>query len=286
MIYIKKFLKRNFPNFHEILFIIYNNILLKRKNVKISGWGLKTSTTIPWDSISKNRTSKGFISTKKKLDDKIKSKEFYLAQIENYYDNTNFQDVLDHYEELNYRHYVIYYSALLAFENTNSRNVVECGSAEGMSIFFCIYNFKKDGNYKVYLYDSWEMLRENELKTKEDLVRKGRYYYLNIDLIKNNLKEFKDHIIYNKGFIPKSFKTTINPDKISWLHIDLNSSMPTLESLKFFYPKLENNGVILLDDYGHDGYADSRVVIEDFFENKNIQFLQLMTGQALVVKKE
>jgi len=283
---IKKIIKKKFPNLYNIIFIFYNHILLRRKNdIKFSGWGLQTTTVNPWENNLKNNTSLGFINTKQKLDKKIRSREFYLAQIENYYENENFSDVLNHYEELNYRHYVVYYSAMVAYENTTSRNVVECGVAEGMTIFFCIANYNKDKNFKAYLYDSWEMMRKNELRTKEDLQREKNYSYLNLDVIKNNLKDFQSNIIYNKGFIPESFKTSNNPENISWLHIDLNSSFPTLEALKFFYPKLETNGVVLFDDYGHDGFEDTREVVENFFKDKKIQFLQLMTGQVLIIKK-
>jgi hypothetical protein len=60
--------------------------------------------------------------------------------------------------------------------------------------------------------------------------------------------------------------------------------MPTFEALKFFFPKLESKGVILLDDYGHETYEDTRLIVEKFFENKNVLFFQLMTGQVIIIK--
>ena len=58
------------------------------------------------------------------------------------------------------------------------------------------------------------------------------------------------------------------------------------KTLDFFYEKIEKNGVILFDDYGHDTFEDTRVVVEEFFKDKKINFLQLMTGQVIVTKKE
>ena len=135
---IKNILKKNFPNFFEILSIFYNKILLRKENIKFSGLGFKSSASIPWDGISKNQTSKGFLETKKEIVEKIKSKEFYLAQLENDGENLLFEDILNHFEELNYRHYHVFYSAIVAFENTKSRNIVECGVGAGMSAFFCM----------------------------------------------------------------------------------------------------------------------------------------------------
>jgi len=285
-IYIKRYFKKNFPNFFEILKIFWTNIVKgKKSNIKFSGWGLTTTLSTPWLGCSKNKTYIGFNNAKKILDNKIKNKEFTLQQAKNYYENVSFEDAFNLYEELRYRHYVVYYSALAAFENTKSKNIVECGVAEGQSIFFALSKFKEDKNYKAYLYDGWGKLRSRELTTEKDKKRENSYSFLDLEVTKKNLSEFNNNIIYNKGFIPESLQTSTNPENISWLSIDLNSSMPTLEALNFFYPKLEKNGVILFDDYGFDSYEDTRLVIENFFENKEVLFFQLMTGQALVIKK-
>ena len=62
--------------------------------------------------------------------------------------------------------------------------------------------------------------------------------------------------------------------------------MPSIETLKFFYPKLETNGVVLINNYGFEDFDDTRIEVENFFKNKKTHFLQLMTGQAMVIKKE
>ncbi len=285
---IKRFLINNFPNFFKILQIIKNNIFLNEKNKNFSGWGLETSLFLPWDNkeIFHNKTSKGFIESKNRLDEKIKNKEFFLGQIENYKDNLSFDDVLKHFSELTYRHYVVYYSAITAYQNTSSRNIVECGVAHGMAIYFAINVFFSDQNCKVFLYDSWQTMRDNELKSEKDFLKKGEYHYLDISITKKNLSEYQSKTVFNKGFIPEIFKSSKNPNNISWLHIDLNSSYATKKTLEFFYEKIEKNGVILFDDYGHDTYEDTRIVIEEFFKDKKINFLQLMTGQVIVTKKE
>ena len=171
-------------------------------------------------------------------------------------------------------------------KNTKSRNIVECGVGAGMSAFFCMSYYKKDKDFKLYLYDSWSGMRENELKTEKDLKRAGRYNYITLEMTKKNLKDFDKNVIYNKGFIPSIFKNNLGPDNLSWLHIDLDSSMPSIETLKFFYPKLETNGVVLINNYGFEDFDDTRIEVENFFKNKKTHFLQLMTGQAMVIKKE
>ena len=93
-----------------------------------------------------------------------------------------------------------------------------------------------------------------------------------------------NQVIFNRGYIPEVFKNVKNPEVLSWLHIDTNSSIATLDSLNFFYEKLENNGVILFDDYGDINYEDTRKVIDSFLNNKKGNFLHFPTGQAFFIK--
>ena len=43
--------------------------------------------------------------------------------------------------------------------------------------------------------------------------------------------------------------------------------------------------MILFDDYGHSSFSETRLEVEKFFEDKDCDFLQFMTGQAMIVKK-
>ena len=113
----------------------------------------------------------------------------------------------------------------------------------------------------------------------------GLYEHISIENTKKNLLNYKDNIYFNQGYIPNSFQKNNGPNELSWLHIDLNSSKPTLDSLEYFYPKLEKNGIILFDDYSWNGYEKTRELIEIFLEDKEGEFLHLPTGQAFFVKK-
>lgn len=256
--------------------------VVRKKYIKFKGWGLISNTNPPWQGSLKNKTAHGYIDIEKKLINRIKEKNFSVTQFD--YKINSIGDIINILNDLRYRHYYVYYSALKAFENTKSRNIVECGTCDGLTVYFCMNVFANDKKSKFYLYDSWEAMREKELVSNLERRNIGMYNHLDINNTKKNLDEF-DNVIFNKGFIPESLEISTNPKSISWLHIDLNASMPTLESLKFFYPKIEKNGVMLFDDYGSVGYEDTRDVIENFFIDKDVEFLHLPTGQAIVIKK-
>lgn len=64
----------------------------------------------------------------------------------------------------------------------------------------------------------------------------------------------------------------------------MNSYLPELATLEYFYPKLIPGGVIYLDDYGWHGYEKLREVVDEFFENKPDKLLHLASGNSIIVK--
>ena len=105
---------------------------------------------------------------------------------------------------------------------------------------------------------------------------------MDISVTKKNLSEFGDNVIYHQGYIPSVCQNPPNsPKSIVYLHIDLNSAMPTKDVLEFFYPRLVSGGVILFDDYGGIGYEDTRRVIDEYLSDKAGIIIKLPTGQAI-----
>lgn len=256
--------------------------LFKTKLIKFNGWGLISERDLPWDSIYKNNHLKNFEKIEKKLLYKIKNKKFYLSQFKSF--QNSFKKNYDILNGLKYRHYYVYLSTLIADKNTKSQNYVECGVCDGLTIFFNSLLHNKHKKKKIYLYDSWSKIRNKDFVNEKEKNKTDTYSYLDIKNTKNNLIDFKKSLIFNKGYIPEIFQTSKNPNKICWLHIDLNASKPTLNSLNFFYKRLEKNGVILIDDYGDENYIDTRKVIDYFLLKKNDILWQLPTGQAIIFK--
>ena len=173
----------------------------------------------------------------------------------------------------------------MKFTSCSKYNFVECGVGDGVTTFFSLReinnNNKIKENFSMHLYDSWSEMKKDNL-LKEELSNVGKYFNLNIELTKSNLKEFEKKIIFHQGYIPESFSKVPNsPDEIVFLHIDLNSAIPTKATLDFFFPKITHGGIILFDDYGWEGYDETKQVIDKYFYNKSGMLLKLPTGQAI-----
>ena len=239
---------------------------------RFSGWGMTSIHEFPW-----NDEYQGDVFRKASND--IKNEFDFVGNTTNV--NKNRMD------SLLWRHWNISYAARseLEFADTTEYNFVECGTSEGKTAFFAlreIYEHKKIvNNFTMHLYDEWGAMK-NEGLTEDESMRTGDYAELSIDRTKKHLVEFSDKIIYHQGHIPESLSALPEPpNSIVFLHIDLNSAQPTIDTLNFFLPRLSKRAIILFDDYGWIQYKDTRKAIDEFFSDKNGVLQKLPTGQAI-----
>ena len=92
-------------------------------------------------------------------------------------------------------------------------------------------------------------------------------------------KSFIDRRSNSGNVAPKS-----GPEKISYLHLDMNCSTPEVAAAYFFWERLVPGALILLDDYAYHGYRPQKVAMDAFADAKGNTILSLPTGQGLLIK--
>jgi O-methyltransferase len=117
----------------------------------------------------------------------------------------------------------------------------------------------------------------NNEKIKNDKLKYNNCY----EDVVNTFSNFKNIKIV-KGTIPAILKS-IKIKKISFLHIDLNSSISEIEAIEFLWNKMSPNSIILLDDYAYSGYGDTKKAWDKFCSKKDYEILSLPTGQGLIL---
>jgi hypothetical protein len=239
------------------------------------GPGIKINHDPPWIDESKNSV---FNQTSNDI------KKFHFGAVQ-----STGVDV-HRIDTLLWRHWIVSYSTkhAIEFAKTDEYNFVECGVADGFSAFYALREIKdQEKNLsmsKMHLFDSWGPMKEEDLLDSE-IESKNRYSELKLSATKNNLKEFEDLIIYYKGYIPEIFEQSPQPpSSIVYMHIDLNSTKPTIACLNYFFPKLVEGGVILFDDYGWNNHKDTKHEVDKFFVDKPGILMQLPTAQAIFFK--
>jgi len=254
-----------------------------------TGWGMATSTALPWErDSSTDLTGIQFAEVNQLLLNKIKNNSFILSQWQ--YEGGGYRaepsKLLD---DLLWRHYLVYWTAKFSTRFTSSSrcNLVEAGVCDGLTVNFAISAVEselgKDAHFEVFLYDAWAEMKKEFLTETENL-NIGDYAYLSIEQTKSNLNASNDRCSFIKGYIPNVFIENPGPDEISWLHIDLNSSMPTLKTLEHFLPKLLPGGIVLFDDYGKNRYEETKAVADKFCSQFDGLLMPFPTGQAIFFK--
>ena len=243
------------------------------------GWGMVTYTLTPWHNRGGDEVSKDFLKAHKDIHNQVTTGRFKLSQ----YDHLKVKTEV--FNEAMWRHYVVFWSARYAAMSTKEsvKHLVECGVCDGLTASFAMQALTGKSKFKTFLYDAWDGMKDEHLLASEKR-HVGDYSYLNIENTKTNLSSYSDHTVFNKGYIPESFKDSNNPSEVVWLHIDLNSAIVTTEALQFFFGKIPPGGVILFDDYAWRGYFDTKKAVDEFFAEKQGMLLPMPTGQAIYFK--
>ncbi len=148
---------------------------------------------------------------------------------------------------------------------------VECGvSAGSSSSIMCNYlNFEKIDKC-LYLYDAWGLdpRVENKYNFNENTFLE----------VKRRFSSY-DNVRLVQGFVPESFELTC-PSEISFLHIDLNNAEAEISVLDHLFDKVVPGGIILLDDYGANGFIASKIAEDAWMQERGYKICELPTGQA------
>jgi len=85
------------------------------------------------------------------------------------------------------------------------------------------------------------------------------------------------------GIVPDSFAQAA-PEKIAFLHLDMNSSKSEIAALEVLFDRVSPGGIVVFDDYGWTGYAAQQVAEDEFMRQRGHRILELPTGQGLLIK--
>ncbi len=87
-----------------------------------------------------------------------------------------------------------------------------------------------------------------------------------------------------KGTVPDSFADA-SPEKIAFLHIDMNSSKSEIAALDVLFERVTPGGLIVFDDYGWTGYRAQKKAEDEWMTARGHTILELATGQGFLIKR-
>ena len=64
----------------------------------------------------------------------------------------------------------------------------------------------------------------------------------------------------------------------------MNSTVPEVAALDFFWHRLVPGAFILMDDYAYNGYRNQKLRMGEAARKKGVKIASLPTGQGLLIK--
>lgn len=148
----------------------------------------------------------------------------------------------------------------------NEKNVmgdfVECGVYKGGSAAVLAKYMGQDR--KLWLFDSFkgmpETVPQDGIKAK-DYIGEGAVAIDSVYEVLRNVDADLSRIHISEGYFQDTFTKTL-PSKVALLHCDADWYESVLLTLETFYPRVQEGGVIILDDFGY--WEGCRVAFYDF----------------------
>ena len=139
-----------------------------------------------------------------------------------------------------------------------------------------------------HLFDTFEGFSEKDLKFENKqggMYSSKQFSDTSLETVKTHIGQ-SNHLIFHPGYFPDTAKGLENK-KFSFVHLDADLYLPTIEGLKFFYPRLSPGGVIIVHDYNHiwDGVKKA---LDEFMPTIPESLIELpdWKGSVMIVKNK
>jgi O-methyltransferase len=154
---------------------------------------------------------------------------------------------------------------------------VECACYKGTTVrIVCdTVDFRNTGR-TYFLYDLFE---HDESFPHHMMPEHGDHLYEQVKARFSDIPNVK----VVKGRVPDVLTDTA-PQKIAFLHLDLNNAEAEIATLEVLFDRLVPGAVMLLDDYGWLGYRQQKLAEDPWLLKRGYHILELPTGQGMVIK--
>ena len=177
-----------------------------------------------------------------------------------------------------YEAFMIY--SIVRTQTALEGDIAEVGVYQGGSAKL-ICEVKKEK--KLYLFDTFSGLP----KVSKDDTHFGQNHWYESEFsntseesIKNYLKKY-NNVYVIKGVFPETGQKILDK-KFCFVHLDVDLYKSTIDSLRFFYPKMVESGIILIHDFHSDGIQKA---YKEFKNENKIHLIELNGSQAIIIKK-
>jgi O-methyltransferase len=168
--------------------------------------------------------------------------------------------------------------------NSLEGDLAECGCYQGATAYFMA---QASSHGALCLFDSFAGIskpQDNDIAATTDVMAWNEGdLAASQATVRATLAAF-EQVEYFPGWIPTRFDD-VRDRRFRVVHIDVDLYQPTRDSIAFFYPRLVEGGVIVMDDYGLMTCPGARQAAEEYAAEQGIGILELPTGQGIITRR-
>ena len=186
------------------------------------------------------------------------------------------------------RMYALYQSVRYVIKNNIPGDFVECGVWRGGSSMVIAATLKELGitNRRIWMFDTYEGMSEPTEadvdltnKTAKDLLESNDksadiWCLASLEDVQQNVAKTgypMDMFQFIKGKVEDTLPGKVYFNTCALLRLDTDWYESTLIELKELYPKLSENGPLIIDDYGY--WQGCRKAVDEYFNEQRIHIL-------------
>lgn len=136
-------------------------------------------------------------------------------------------------------------------------------------------------NSKCYLFDTFSGFDERDYKyeEKDSMTEDVNHFTQTSESIVMEKMPHKEMVELKKGYFPESLNGL--EDEFIFVNLDMDLYKPTLEGLRYFFPRMKQGGVILVHDYFTESYPNIEKSISDFEEEIGKRLYKVPIGDDI-----
>ncbi|MGH7771456.1 MAG: TylF/MycF/NovP-related O-methyltransferase [Candidatus Binatia bacterium] len=133
----------------------------------------------------------------------------------------------------------------------------------------------------LHLFDTFEGMPD--VHRFIDYHSKGDFSDTSLEGVKKYLEQF-DGVHFYRGIFPATATALRQDKKFSFVNLDVDIYQSTLSGLEFFYPRLNQGGIILSHDYRSLSCPGVKKAFDEFFSDKPERIIELWDSQCMTMK--
>ena len=139
--------------------------------------------------------------------------------------------------------------------------------------------------YTLYLFDTFEGFDERDVAVEREANYsdvKVNYYNETTEEIVLNRLPHREKAVIRKGFFPETTEG-LPEEKYIFVNLDFDLYSPILAGLRYFFPRMEKDGVMLVHDYFTEFYHGVGKAVEDYEKELGYSLRKFPIGDGISI---